>query len=124
MMYTGDSVLGVSLNVQTPKPLDVRTVVRNTEDLFTISPTNAYQGMTVAVVSTGNLYMLIDKNKINEKAGWKASYESIQIIACTLQEYEEWKANTKEDYTPIDETKSYIYENTYYYIYEDSMDSE
>ena len=43
MMYTGDSVLGVSLNVQTPKPLDVRTVVRNTEDLFTISPTNAYQ---------------------------------------------------------------------------------
>ena len=124
MMYTGDSVLGVSLNVQTPKPLDVRTVVRNTEDLFTISPTNAYQGMTVAVVSTGNLYMLIDKNKINEKAGWKASYESIQIIACTLQEYEEWKANTKEDYTPIDENKSYIYENTYYYIYEDSMDSE
>jgi nucleoside-diphosphate-sugar epimerase len=123
-MYTGDSVLGVSLNVQTPKPLDVRTVVRNTEDLFTISPTNAYQGMTVAVVSTGNLYMLIDKNKINEKAGWKASYESIQIIACTLQEYEEWKDNTKEDYTPIDENKSYIYENTYYYIYEDSMDSE
>jgi len=33
--------------------------------------------------------MLVDKSKINEKAGWKASYESIQIIACTYAEYKE-----------------------------------
>jgi hypothetical protein len=51
--------------------------------LYSISETSAYQGMTVANINDGNLYMLIDKNKIREKAGWKASYESIQIITCT-----------------------------------------
>ena len=121
MAYTGDSVLGLSLNVQTPKPLDVRTVVSDLDELYSINPTYAYQGMTEAVISTGNLYMLIDKNKINDKAGWKASYEAIQIIACTQDEYKEWESNTTEDYAPIDQSKSYLYENTYYYIYEDSI---
>nr|DAT29380.1 MAG TPA: hypothetical protein [Caudoviricetes sp.] len=30
MKYTGDSLLGVSFSVQTPKPLDCRTVVSTT----------------------------------------------------------------------------------------------
>jgi hypothetical protein len=34
--YTGDSVLGVSLSVQTNKPLDIRTVVSNTSELYSI----------------------------------------------------------------------------------------
>lgn len=124
MAYTGDSVLSLSLNVQTPKPLDVRTVVSTLDELYAIPSKYAYQGMTVAVISTGNLYMLIDKNKINDKSGWKASYESIQIIACTDSEYKSWKENTNDNYTPKDETIPYLYENTYYYIYEESIEDK
>ena len=122
--YTGDATLGVSLTVQTPKPLDTRTVVNSIEDLYTIPEKYAYQGMTVANVGNGNLYMLVDKAKITEKAGWKASYESIQIITCTDAEYQEWAANTTDDFKPIDEQKSYLHEDTYYYIYEDSISED
>ena len=85
--YSGDAILGVSLSVNTPKPLDSRSVVENLSELYNIPENTAYQGMTVANISNGNLYMLVDKSKINEKAGWKASYESIQIITCTEKEY-------------------------------------
>jgi hypothetical protein len=34
--YSGDAVLGVSLNVNTPKPLDIRAVVNSTVDLYSI----------------------------------------------------------------------------------------
>ena len=30
---------------------------------------------------------VIDESNINNKSGWRASYESIQIIACTAEEY-------------------------------------
>jgi hypothetical protein len=43
--------------------------------------------MTVANIADGNIYMLVDKSNINNKSGWRASYESIQIIACTAEEY-------------------------------------
>ena len=75
--YIGDSVLGLSLTVNAPKPLDSRTVVDNLQQLYDIPEATAYQGMTVANIANGNIYMLVDKAKINEKAGWKASYESI-----------------------------------------------
>ena len=47
--------------------------------------------MTVANIDNGNIYMLVDKSKIDQKAGWKASYESIQIITCSYQEYKKWE---------------------------------
>lgn len=122
--YSGDAILGVSLSVNTPKPLDSRSVVNNLTDLYNIPENTAYQGMTVANLSNGNIYMLVDKSKIKEKAGWKASYESIQIISCTEAEYKEWEANTTENYSPIDETKSFLHQDTYYYIYEDSLTPE
>ena len=81
--YTGDATLGVALTVETPKPLDNRTVVNNLDELYSIPEKYAYQGMTVANIDNGNIYMLIDKSKIKYKEGWKASYESIQIITCT-----------------------------------------
>ena len=68
--------------------------------------------------------MLVNKSKIGEKAGWKASYESIQIIACELNEYKEWQANTNELFQPIDPLKEYLHQDTYYYIYEDSLDGQ
>lgn len=120
--YTGDATLGVGLTVETPKPLDNRTVVDNLEELYSIPEKYAYQGMTVSNIDNGNIYMLIDKSKIKYKEGWKASYESIQIIACTEAEYKEWSANTTEDFKPIDESKTYLHAETYYYIYEDSLD--
>ena len=120
--YQGDAVLNVSLTVDTAKPLDSRSVVNNASELYTLPEKTAYPGMTVANIDNGNIYMLVDKSKIGEKAGWKASYESIQIITCTEAEYKEWKENTTDDFKPIDENKTYLHEETYYYIYEESIE--
>ena len=122
--YTGDSVLGVSLTVEAPKPLDNRTVVDSVSELYSIPKNVAYQGMTVSNVGDGNIYMLVDKSKIKYKEGWKASYESIQMITCTEAEYKEWSENTTDDFRPIDESKTYLHAETYYYIYEDSLDDD
>ena len=123
-MYQGDAAIYASLTVEVPRPLDNRTVVEDIEQLYNISETSAYQGMTVANINDGNLYMLIDKNKIKEKAGWKASYESIQIITCTQKDYDEWAANTTEDYKPNNTSLPYLRRDVYYYIYEDDEKSQ
>lgn len=120
--YTGDAKLGASLTVTTPKPLDARLVVNTINDLYSIPKDTAYQGMTVANIQDGNMYMLIDKEKINQKIGWKASYESLQIIACSQAEYDEWNRNTNSNFTPKDSGKPYIYPNTYYYTYDQGPD--
>lgn len=121
--YIGDGNIGISLNVQAPKPLDVRTVVNSTKDLYEIDPKYAYEGMTVANLADGNIYMLIDIKNIDKKAGWRASYESLQIITCTAAEYALWLKNTNIDgdiFSPIDETIGFIHYNTYYYIDEET----
>lgn len=122
--YIGDSIINASFTVQVPKPLDSRTVVSNITELYSIPSKYAYPGMTVANIDNGNIYMLVDKSKINQKAGWKASYESIQIITCSYQEYKELEQNTNELFQPIDDTKEYLHQDTYYYIYEDSLPLE
>lgn len=122
--YTGDSILNASFTVQVPKPLDNRTVVNNITELYSIPSTYAYPGMTVANIDNGNIYMLVDKSKINQKAGWKASYESIQIITCSYQEYKELEQNTNKSFQPIDSSKEYLHQDTYYYIYEESLPLE
>jgi hypothetical protein len=119
--YIGDSILNASFTVQVPKPLDNRTVVNNIYELYSIPAAYAYVGMTVANIDNGNIYMLVDKSKISQKAGWKASYESIQILPCTYAEYKEWQENTNELFQPINESKEYLHQDTYYYIYEDSL---
>ena len=122
--YTGDSILNASFTVQVPKPLDNRSVVNNITELYNTPSTYAYLGMTVANIDNGNIYMLVDKSKINQKAGWKASYESIQIITCSYQEYKKLEQNTNELFQPIDDTKEYLHQDTYYYIYEESLPLE
>lgn len=119
--YQGDSTIGVSLTVQTPKPLDTRLVVDTRADLYSIPAKYAYNGMPVVCVADGNIYTLIDKNKIGEAVGWKASYESIQIITCTEQEYKKWQDNTNPDFTPKDDSQTWLHQDTYYYIYEESI---
>lgn len=117
--YQGDAILGVALSVETPKPLDTRTVVNATKDLYEVPASQAYRGMTVSNLEDGNIYMLIDKNKITTSDGWKSSESALQIITCTQAEYDEWANNTDENYNPIDESKNYILQSVYYYIYED-----
>lgn len=133
--YSGDSVLGVSLRVDAPKPLDIRCVVNTVDDLYTLPEKSSYLGMSVSVISEKTIYMLIDKEQIGNENGWEPvgkstiiappEEETPEIVqesnteTCTLKEYEAWKANTNVDYTPIDESLPYLKEDTYYYIYED-----
>lgn len=117
--YQGDAILGVSLSVETPKPLDTRTVVNTTKDLYQVPADQAYRGMTISNLEDGNIYMLIDKNKINKQDGWKSSQSALQIISCTQEEYDEWAENTDINYNPIDAEKAYISQGVYYYIYEE-----
>ena len=91
MKYIGDSLLGVSFSVKTPKPLDCRTVVNTTQELYTIPVEIAYEGMSVSNLEDGYIYMLVDKTNITNSDGWVASYKALQLISCTEAEYTEWK---------------------------------
>lgn len=134
--YSGDSVLGVSLTVDAPKPLDIRCVVDTVDDLYTLPEKSSYLGMNVSVISEKTIYMLIDKTQITNENGWEpigkttivepeetpVPESSEEIITCTTEEYETWKNNTNVDFTPIDESLPYLKEDTYYYIYEDESE--
>ena len=117
--YQGDAILGISLTVDTPQPLDTRTVVNNTKDLYEVPASQAYRGMTVSNLEDGNIYMLVDKNKITTSDGWKSSESALQIVTCSQADYDEWAKNTNDKYEPIDPDKPYIVQSVYYYIYED-----
>ena len=119
MKYTGDSLLGVSFEMQTPKPLDNRLVIDTKKELYEINPNTAYEGMLVTCIADGFTYMLKDKSKINSSDGWKSV--AIQIVSLTKAEFDQRKENTNSDYTPIDDKLPYLDKNVYYYIYEDSM---
>ena len=119
MKYTGDSLLGVSFEMQTPKPLDNRLVIDTKKDLYEINPNTAYEGMLVTCIADGFTYMLKDKSKINSSDGWKSV--AIQIVSLTKAEFDQRQENTNSDYTPIDDKIPYLDKDVYYYIYEDSM---
>ena len=117
--YQGDAILGISLTVDTPQPLDTRTVVSATKDLYEVPKGQAYRGMTISNLEDGNIYMLIDENKINKSEGWKSSQSALQIISCTQEEYDKWVANTDTNYNPINPDEQYISQGVYYYIQEE-----
>lgn len=119
MKYTGDSLLGVSFEMQTPKPLDNRLVIDTKKELYEINPNTAYEGMLVTCIADGFTYMLKDKSKINSSDGWKSV--AIQIVSLTKAEFDQRQENTNSDYTPIDDKIPYLDKDVYYYIYEDSM---
>ena len=119
MKYTGDSLLGVSFEMQTPKPLDNRLVIDTKKELYEINPNTAYEGMLVTCIADGFTYMLKDKSKINSSDGWKSV--AIQIVSLTKAEFDQRKENTNSDYTPKDDKIPYLDKDVYYYIYEDSM---
>lgn len=119
MKYTGDSLLGVSFEIQTPKPLDNRLVIDTKKELYEINPNTAYEGMLVTCIEDGFTYMLKDKSLINSSDGWKSI--AIQIVSLTKAEFDQRKENTNSDYTPIDDKIPYLNKDVYYYIYEGSM---
>ena len=119
MKYTGDSLLGVSFEMQTPKPLDNRLVINTKKELYEINPNTAYEGMLVTCIADGFTYMLKDKSLINSSDGWKSV--AIQIVSLTKAEFDQRQENTNSDYTPIDDKIPYLDKDVYYYIYEDSM---
>jgi hypothetical protein len=57
--------------------LDTRTVVSATKDLYEVPKGQAYRGMTISNLEDGNIYMLIDENKINKSEGWKSSQSAL-----------------------------------------------
>jgi hypothetical protein len=59
------------------KPLDTRTVVDATKDLYEVPVDQAYRGMTISNLEDGNIYMLIDENKITKSEGWKSSQSAL-----------------------------------------------
>lgn len=58
--YNGDFNYSYSLNVETAKPLDSRTVVSTKDDLSTIPYT--YKGMMVSIAGTDTVYILTAEN--------------------------------------------------------------
>ena len=70
-LYKGDAILKGNLAVNTPKPLDERSVVQNSTELLTINSTYAYNGMPVVSIDEAAVYILLDKNNISSLKGWK-----------------------------------------------------
>lgn len=122
--YNGDVIVTGSLTVNTPKPLDSRTVVDNLSELYKVPKDTAYLGMTVANIDNGNIYMLKDIDQITNVDGWQASYENIQIKTCSQDEYDKLKENTDENGHPYKNDLPYLHSDTYYYIYEDEENDD
>lgn len=70
-LYKGDAILKGNLAINTPKPLDERSVVQNNTELLTINSTYAYNGMPVVSIDEAAVYILLDKNNISSLKGWK-----------------------------------------------------
>lgn len=70
-LYKGDAILKGNLAVNTPKPLDERSIVQNATELLTIDSTYAYNGMPVVSIDEAAIYILLDKTNISNLDGWK-----------------------------------------------------
>ena len=70
-LYKGDAILKGNLAVNTPKPLDERSIVQNTTELLTIDSNYAYNGMPVVSIDETAIYILLDKTNISSLDSWK-----------------------------------------------------
>lgn len=70
-LYKGDAILKGNLAVNTPKPLDERSIVQNTTELLTIDSNYAYNGMPVVSIDEAAIYILLDKTNISSLDSWK-----------------------------------------------------
>lgn len=105
--YSGDVQLRGNLDVLSDKPLDTRLVVQTKDDLYTLDPRYAYNGMPVSCIADGAIYMLKDKTYIALNEGWvkcgsSGSGNSNQVVL------------SEEEYNALEEYS----EDTLYFIYE------
>ena len=70
-LYKGDAILKGNLAVNTPKPLDERSIVQNATELLTIDSNYAYNGMLVVSIDEAAIYILLNKTNISNLNGWK-----------------------------------------------------
>lgn len=70
-LYKGDAILKGNLAVNTPKPLDERSIVQNATELLTIDSNYAYNGMPVVSIDEAAIYILLDKTNISSLDSWK-----------------------------------------------------
>ena len=70
-LYKGDAILKGNLTVNTPKPLDARSVVQNATELLTIDSANAYNGMPVVSIDEAAIYILLDETNTSNLDSWK-----------------------------------------------------
>ena len=70
-IFEGAIKLASTIQQTGAHPLDDRVVVAKVSDLYDSFGTAIYNGMLVAVAETGDVYMLKDKTKVGEAAGWK-----------------------------------------------------
>ena len=70
-LYKGDVILKGNLAVNTPKPLDERSIVQNATELLTIDSNYAYNGMPVVSIDEAAIYILLDKTNISSLDSWK-----------------------------------------------------
>lgn len=70
-LYKGDAILKGNLAVNTPKPLDERSIVQNATELLTIDSTYAYNGMPVVSIDEAAIYILLNKTNISNLDSWK-----------------------------------------------------
>ena len=70
-LYKGDAILKGNLAVNTPKPLDARSVVQNATELLTIDSANAYTGMPIVSIDEAAIYILLDENNTSNLDSWK-----------------------------------------------------
>lgn len=71
-LYKGDAILKGNLLVKSKKPLDSRSIVQNSDELYTIDISTAYEGMPIVSIDDATIYLLIDESNIDNGKGWKA----------------------------------------------------
>lgn len=108
----GNIIITNSLEVESNKPLDIRFVVEDLEQLLALPADTCYSGMGVIVNSLSSLYILrkpnddkITQEYIGDVLNWKCP-EDLVTVALTRQDYE----NLEE-----------INPNVFYYIYENEV---
>ena len=70
-LYKGDAILKGNLAINTPKPLDARSVVQNATELLTIDPNDAYNGMPIVSIDEAAIYILLDETNTSSLDSWK-----------------------------------------------------
>ena len=102
--YQGDVQLRGNLDVLSDKPLDSRLIVQTKNDIYTLDPRYAYNGMPVVCIEDRAIYLLIDKTYIALAQGWVKCGGGNQVIL------------SQDDYNNLESYEA----DVLYFVYEPS----